>query len=94
MQVTLTGRSKAEHATDAIKAALQAVREICYPLTINISSVADSVGYSVLLASKREMDKLPGELKVKPQLDDCFPWRYSKVIDGVEFYAYGRGGEE
>ena len=94
MQIELKGRNKAEQATDAIKAALQAVREICRPLSICISTIDDKVVYSVLLSGKRDMDNIPGELHVKPRLDDIWPWRYSKILDDIEFYCYGIGGEE
>ena len=94
MQIELTGLSKPEQATTAIKGALAAVREICRPLTICISTIDDKVVYSVLLSGVRDMDGIPGQLNVKPRLDDIWPWRYSKVVDGIEFYTYDRGGEE
>ena len=89
MQVTLTGRSKAEQAADAINAAWDSTRAIARPISIYLADESKRVH----LADARDLEQIPGEAVRAPRENVLYPWRVSKTLAGVEFYCFDRNGE-
>jgi hypothetical protein len=49
---------------------------------------------AVEVSSLRDLHRIPGEMEVKPEIDDIIPWRFSKTYQGVEYFCFYHGGEE
>ncbi len=95
MQEAQASGNKAAQATDAIKATLDMVRDLCGEnCSICAGAIGDSRIYNVLVPDKRGLDQIPAKLEVDPRPLKLYRWKYYKIYKGVEFYCYEQGGEE